>query len=259
MKFQTARKLLQGIPYILPELALELYEFIIRNKPEHCLELGFGHGASSCYMAAALDEVGSGHLTTVDRMPALEWQHPAIEELLEQTGLAHLVSIRREQAGYTWFLQKQIYENSRNGACMPCYDFCFIDGAKNWTIDSSAFFLVDKLLKDDSWILFDDLQWTYRSKLREGKTKSDGISLLTMDDDELDRPHLELIFQLLVMQHPAYSNFMVRDYWWAWAQKSAPGRRTLRMEVSERCKKIVHDWEEKHGRKYRKPFEPYDS
>ena len=36
---------------------------------------------------------------------------------------------------------------SSSNICQPIYDFCFIDGSKNWTIDSSAFFLVDKLLK----------------------------------------------------------------------------------------------------------------
>lgn len=257
MKFETIQQELKGIPYILPELAQELYSFIVEQKPSQCLELGFAHGVSSCYIAAALDEIGTGHLTTVDLLPAKAWQDPSIEELLKRTGLHSWVSVYREHTGYNWFLQKQIYQNSVNNHCSPIYDFCFIDGAKNWTIDGAAFFLVDKLLKENGWILFDDLQWTYQSKLDEGKSTSDGVTLDSMAIDELQRPHLELIYQLLVMQHPAYSNFFIRDFWWAWAQKSALGNREVMMEVSERCKKLVARWEEKHNKKYRIPFEPF--
>ena len=153
MDFTTIQKHLENIPYILPELARELYDFILETKPAQCLELGFGHGVSSCYIAAALDELGSGHLTTVDLVAAQEWQDPSIETLLEKTRLDSYVTVRREQTGYNWFLQKMIYRNSQGNSCTPLYDFCFLDGAKNWTIDSSAFFLMDKLLKDDGWLL----------------------------------------------------------------------------------------------------------
>lgn len=257
MDFATIQSQLQNIPYILPELARELYDFILENKPAQCLELGFGHGVSSCYIAAAFDELDSGHLTTVDLESAQEWQDPAIETLLERTGLSSYVTVSREKTGYNWFLQKKIYENSRDNRCTPIYDFCFLDGAKNWTIDSSAFFLMDKLLKDDGWLLLDDLQWTYQSKLEEGKVKSDGVSLTAMADDELQRPHLELIYHLLIMQHPAYSNFRVRDYWWGWAQKSTAGSKEVRMETSKRCLQLVANWEKKHNRRYRPPFEPF--
>ena len=74
MKFETVSKELEGIPYILPQLARELYDFILETGPEQCLELGFGHGVSSCYIAAALDELGTGRLTTVDLQGASEWQ-----------------------------------------------------------------------------------------------------------------------------------------------------------------------------------------
>lgn len=256
MKFVDILEQTKGIPYILPELAEILYNFILENQPSHCLELGFGHGVSSCFVAAALDEIGSGHLTTVDLEAAKEWQSPSIEDLLVKTGLGQWVSVYREQTGYNWFLQKKIAENSINNACTPIYDFCFIDGAKNWTIDSSAFFLTDKLLKPDSWLLFDDLQWTYQSKIEEGKKKSDGIILHSLSEEELRQPHIELIYQLLVMQHPEYSNFKVLDYWWAWAQKSSTGSREVYMEVSDRCLALIEKWENKHGMKYRIPFTP---
>lgn len=257
MDFLTIQKQVEGVPYILPELSRDIYSFIVENKPQHCLELGFGHGASSCYIAAALDEVGAGHLSTVDLYPAQVWQHPTIEELLKQSGLEQWVSVHRENTSYTWFLKKKIYENSAANCCTPIYDFCFIDGSKNWTIDSSAFFLVDKLLKPGGWILFDDLQWTYHSKLKEGKRKTNGVYMLDMGDDELHEPHLELIFQLLVMQHPDYSNFTVKDNWWGWAQKIPDGRKVPEFILSENYAIRLAAKEREMGRPHRAPFQPF--
>ena len=126
MKFEDIRSKIDGIPYIMPEMAQDLYNFILKYKPLHCLELGFAHGASSCYIAAALDEVGQGQLTCVDLISGLEWQKPSIEELMEQTGLGNLVTIEREHTGYNWFLKKMIMENSNDGQCSPVYDLCLI-------------------------------------------------------------------------------------------------------------------------------------
>lgn len=232
MQFETVKDHIVGVPYILDEMAADLYSFILKEEPRECLELGFGHGASSCYIAAALDEVGKGKLTSVDLLSGIEWQTPSIEELLERTGLTDRVEVHREHTGYSWFLGKQIERYTSNNRCIPIYDFCFIDGAKHWTTDAAAFFLVDKLLKPGGWLVFDDLRWTFQSKVDEGKRKLDGISLLTMRNEELNEPHIEKVFRLLVMQHPDYSNFRIKDDWWAWAQKEA-GSKEVKYDYSK--------------------------
>ena len=257
MKFDTIQRSIAGVPFIMPELARDIYNFILEHEPRHCLELGFGHGASSCYIAAALQEVGHGHLTAVDLEPAREWQQPAIEELLEHTGLTARVTVVREPTNYTWFLKRRIAERSENRVCRPLYDFCFLDGAKNWTIDSAAFFLMDKLLRPEGWLLFDDLQWTYAGKKADGKQTSDGVSLRAMGPDELEEPHIELIFQLLVMQHPAYANFHIKDNWWAWAQKTREGSRAPTFEHSPAYRRRLAEWEARTGRRHRAAFEPF--
>jgi len=257
MDWHSIQQHVEGIPYILPELARDIYDFILEFQPRQCLELGFGHGASSGYIAAALEEVGHGHLTTVDLLPAKEWQDPAIEDLLKRTGLQPWVTVVREPTSYNWFLKRQIAEQTRDMACQPVYDFCFLDGAKNWTVDSTAFFLMDKLLKPEGWILFDDLQWTYASKLKEGKIKTDGVSMHAMGPDELEQPHIELIFQLLVMPHPDYANFHIKDNWWAWAQKTRQGTKDLTITLSPAYRTRLAAWEARTGQRHRAPFEPF--
>ncbi len=257
MKFEEIRSLVKGVPYVMDDMAYDLYHHVLENKPDQCLELGFGHGASSCYVAAALDELGEGRLTSVDLVGAKEWQDPTIEQLLEKTGLRKWVNVVRENTGYNWFLKRMIASSTKENRCIPLYDFCFIDGAKNWTIDGAAFFLADKLIKQGGWLVFDDLQWTYESKLREGKKKTDGVSMLEMGEDELNQPHVELIFQLLVMQHPEYSNFLVKDDWWGWAQKTPSGEKNVTLTRSDGYLQRLGKWEEKHQKRKRRPFESF--
>jgi predicted O-methyltransferase YrrM len=220
MNFDEAHGHLKGIPHLGDAQARELYQFILREKPRRCLELGHAHGVSSAYIAAALDEVG-GHLDTVDLLSAAH-RSPNLETLLSKMGLSPLVKIHREVNSYTWFLKKKIASQSTGGECEPCYDFCFIDGAKNWTMDGLAFFLVDKLLKKDGWILFDDYNFTYEKYLKRREVL-DGITIRQLGPDERAEAHVELIYQLLVRQHPGYSNFIVQSNCWAWAQKTPGG------------------------------------
>ena len=82
MKYETIRSHLEGIPFMDPDRAEVLFNFVLQKKPSECLELGFAHGASSCYIAAALEELGRGHLTTVDLTSLAETRKPSIEDLL---------------------------------------------------------------------------------------------------------------------------------------------------------------------------------
>ena len=236
MKFQQIAAHLDGIPYTSPQKGQLFYNFILANAPRASLELGFAHGVSSCYIAAALAELGSGHLTCVD-LEVSKTFTPSIETLLDRTGLSSYVTVAREKTGYNWFLKKKIEERSVDTRCEPCYDFCFIDGAKNWTIDGFAFFLVDKLLKTPGWLLFDDYSWSYADQqARTGKTATAGIEHQQLSEEEFHKPHIAEIFQYLVMQHPGYSHFRIVDDQLAYAQKAHADARTLRLESAASIK-----------------------
>ncbi len=222
MKFDQVRQIVGATPYMAMDEAWELYHFILDQAPRRLLELGHAHGVSSLYMAAALDELGEGTLDTVDLATSAA-RVPNIEDLLAKSGLSRLVRVCREQNSYTWFLKKQIEVHAE-----PIYDFCFVDGPKNWTVDGLAFFLVDRLLRDNGWILFDDYGWTHAKHV--GREATDGISVRSLSEDEINTPQIEAVFRLLVMRHPAYSNFKLQDGWWAWAQKRGDGSRELSME-----------------------------
>ncbi len=237
MKFREIARQLDGVPYLSVEDGKLLYEHVIKTKPKNCLELGFAHGVSSCYIAAALKQNGAGRLTSVDLLSS-KMRKPSIEDLLHENGLQSLVTVVREVNSYNWYLKREIEKQTRGGICQPIFDFCFIDGSKNWTIDGFAFFLVDKLLKEGGSILFDDYGWSYSE--HDDKQATDGISHREMSRDQLESPNIELIFQLLVMQHPNYSNFKVHDNSWAWARKTRSDAKVVTLHTKASIKYMVY-------------------
>jgi predicted O-methyltransferase YrrM len=220
MRFETVAASVDGIPYASRDQGRVLYDHIRRTQARDVLELGTGHGVSACYMAAALHENGTGHITTVDSCHAT-FADPTPEELIARVGLTEFVTIDRRFSTYTWFLKCELEREAS-------YDFCFIDGQKNWTTDGLAVMLVERLLRQDGWLLLDDLDWRYADK---GEPVSDWISLASLTQEERETPHVRAVFELLVMRHPSFGEFRIQDDWWGWAKKTAAARPALHIDV----------------------------
>ena len=212
MRFEAIKETVKGVPYISVQNARYLYDLIVSERLTRILELGIAHGTATCYMAAALEEIGGGAITSVDLLQTeLEFQ-PTPEEQLARANLSQFVRIVRMQTGYAWFLHDEIKRLTENDSCAPEYDLCIIDGPKNWTIDGLAFFLVDKLLNENGVIIFDDYRWTY-SEASNRREETDGITHRSLSEAERVIPHVREIFELLVKQHPNYSHFYRIDDW----------------------------------------------
>lgn len=205
-----------------PELGRHVYQHIRATQPEQTLELGTAHGVSAVYIAAALEANGRGHLTTVDHAGAAF--DPAPEDVIAQAGLAHRVTIVREHSSYNWFLKEEIEQASdADGNCAPRYDFCYLDGSKNFNLDGLAVVLVEKLLRPGGWLLMDDLEWTYQQHNPWILPRGDGRPLGPLSEAERTQPHLRAVFELLVKQHPSFTRLKREDEWYGWVQK-LPGQ-----------------------------------
>jgi predicted O-methyltransferase YrrM len=206
-----------------------VYDHVRTTRPAEVLELGTAHGVGAAYLAAALEANGSGRLTTVDFAGAA--YDPTPEAVLARAGVAERVRIVREFSSYTWWLKEQVQERSdRDGNVEPLYDFVYLDGAKNWTIDGLAVVLVEKLLRPGGWLLMDDLDWTYAQDPRREAT--DGIVHRELSEAERTQPHLRAVFELIVAQHPAFTDLRVQDEWWGWARKAPGEPRRYSVETS---------------------------
>jgi predicted O-methyltransferase YrrM len=196
-----------------------VYDHVRTTRPAEVLELGTAHGVGAAYLAAGLHDNGAGRLTTVDFEGAS--YDPAPEALLARAGVGARVDVVRAYSSYTWWLKEQIQERSdRHGNCEPRFDFVYLDGSKNWTIDGLAVFLVEKLLRPGGWLLMDDLDWTYAQE--PDRAATDGVVHRELSEAERTEPHLRAVFDLIVAQHPSFTDVRVQDEWWGWARK-APG------------------------------------
>ena len=218
----------EGVPFMSRAEGRIVYEHVRRDRPEAVLDLGTAHGVSSAYIAAALEANGSGGVTTVESS-VVRFEDPTAEELLDRVGLTHRVAIDRSFSTYTWFLKERIEARSdAAGNCEPLYDFCYLDGAKDWTTDGLAVVLVEKLLRPNGWLLIDDLDWTFAS------VRDDEIGLINiarLSERERRQPHLRAVFDLIVKQHPSFTELRIQDGWWGWARKAPGEPRRLSLET----------------------------
>ena len=208
MKPHEVKKIVGDLRHMSLRNGKRITEFIRQNRIRRILELGFCHGVSTCYMAAALDEYNGGSITTID----LEWAknaEPNIEQLLEKVGQRDKVTCYYEQTSYTWRLMNFLEENPS-----PRFDLCYLDGAHNWFVDGLAFFLVDRLLLPNGWIIFDDLDWTYA----RSTTLKNRDMVKAMPIEERETPQVRKVYELLVKTHPSYGDFRTEDGW-AYAHK----------------------------------------
>jgi predicted O-methyltransferase YrrM len=235
MEFEAIAEAVRGFRNMTPEQGRRVYDHLRSTKPEEILELGTSYGVSAAYMAAALEANGEGRVTTIDHV-----RSNSPQELLERVDPAvvrRINLVRIEDSSYNWWLKEQVAARSdASGNCAPLYDFCYLDGSHNWTVDGLAVVLIEKLLKPGGWLLLDDLNWDYRSDphgLRER-----GI-FFPLSRSELTTPHVRGVFDLIVKPHPAFGDLRVEDREWAWARKSTAETRHLSVKVSRSLRAAV--------------------
>jgi predicted O-methyltransferase YrrM len=237
MEFEAVAAAVDGIPFMSPVLGRRVYDHIRSTAPERILELGTAHGVGAAYMAAALDANGTGHLTTVDHAGA-DFD-PAPADVLARAGLTHRVTVVKEHSSYNWFLKQQIEAASdAAGNCVPVYDFCYLDGSKNWNVDGLAVVLIEKLLRPEGWLLMDDLEWTYAHN-HWIEPSGDGHPLGPLSESERTESHLLAVFELIVKQHPSFTRFIREDAWYGWAQKRPDAPRRYELTSSRPLSALV--------------------
>jgi predicted O-methyltransferase YrrM len=179
-----------------------IYQHIIATRAKDCLELGTAFGATACVMAAAVEEIGGGLVTTVDRIERIP---VGIAELANAVSLGSYIRPVVHDAGYNWFLLHRLREHTTGRTCEPCYDFCFLDGAHVWEPDALAALLVVRLLRPGGWLLLDDLHW--HPKDHPGWQQA----FAQLSQEELETRAVGQVFDLVLKPHPALSHFVLSN------------------------------------------------
>ncbi len=224
--FEAVARAVAGVPFMSPAQGRTVFDHVSATRPMHALELGTAHGVGAAYIAAALPP--GGRLVTVDHAGAA--YDPPPEDVLARAGVADRVDIVREHSSYTWWLKIEL-ESARS---QPRFDFAYLDGAKNWTVDGLAVLLLERVLRPGGWLLMDDLHWTYGDD--PGRAVADGVTVRALSPAERGEPHLRAVFDLLIAGNPAWTDLRVQDDWWAWARRrredEAVGPQRVRVETT---------------------------
>jgi predicted O-methyltransferase YrrM len=228
VEFEAIAEAVRGFRNMTPEQGRRVYDHVRSTRPSEILELGTSYGVSAAYMAAALDANGEGRITTVDHV-----RSNSPRELLDRVDPAvirRIDLVRIDDSSYNWWLKEQVAARSDSaGHCDPLYDFCYLDGAHNWTLDGFAVVLIEKLLRPGGWLLLDDLNWVHRADPHGMRER--GV-FFPLSKSELNTPHIRGVFELIVKPHPAFGDLRVEDEEWAWARKSASEPHRLSVQVS---------------------------
>ena len=203
---------LEQISHMTLDQAMKLRQIMIEGAYTNILELGFFHGKSSALIAAILEEMGRGHLTTID-IPYAMKVSPRIEEVLASVGLSEKVTIYYEHSDCAWRLMRFLESEPQ-----PRFDLAYIDDGHTWAATGFQFFLVDKLLAPGGCIVFDDLDWTFQEWLDNDSTGSipDNLRkhlIKTMSEEERRTPQIRKTWDLLVNAHPGYEKFRTDGTW----------------------------------------------
>ena len=182
------------------EQAEIIRDLILAEDAQDIIEIGFFKGKSSAYIAATLEDRGSGSLATFDMRSAANHE-PNIETLLEKTNLSHRVTPYYCKRSYTWELQRLISAPER-----PQFDFCYFDGWHTWDTSGFGVILIDMLLRPGGLILLDDMNW---SIARSPHYQKNPKLSQRYDEDEKTSQPVRLIWDT-VLKHFGYEH--VREY-----------------------------------------------
>jgi predicted O-methyltransferase YrrM len=211
--FKRVKTQFDDLPYMRHSHATVMRDLIIEHHARDILEIGFYHGKSSAYLAAILEDLGRGHLVTIDFFNARR-REPNIEQVLSTLELAHRVTPIYAQRSYTWEMAKMIQATPR-----PQFDLCYFDGGHTWDVTGFGFLLVDMLLRPGGWIVFDDLPWTMDAAIQERGSMP--RPWRACSPDERAAPAVKLVFDLLV-PHLGYTDQQIVNHGqWGIARKPA--------------------------------------
>jgi len=200
-----------NLQYMKRPQAEFMRDFIREHDCKNILEVGFFKGKSSAYFAAILEDLGRGHLVTIDKRNAMGLS-PNINQVLEQAGLLHRATPIFAERSHTWELGKMIRSGKR-----PQFDLCYFDGGHTWDVTGFGFFLVDVLLRPGGWIIFDDLDWTISKSLSRSPQRGDAYK--GFSNDEKESPGVRMVFEHLVT-HLGYTDIReVSRFSWGIARK----------------------------------------
>lgn len=213
-KFDVVHASFGHLKYMRRSHALYMRELITTYDIEYVLELGTYHGKGTAYLAAILEDLGRGRVTTLDRCDCLR-HSPNVHEVLAEVRLEHRVDVRLHPRSFTMTLMQMLEAHPR-----PTFDLCYLDGAHTWDGTGFAFFLIDKLLTPGGWLVMDDLDWTIAGSPSYRAAEASGLThpWTQYSVEEKEMRQVRKVWDLLVGE-AGYTRHEEKHLGWGIARK----------------------------------------
>jgi predicted O-methyltransferase YrrM len=142
---------------VVAAYAEALYRAVLDQAPGRVLEVGMAYGVTSLAILAALEELGSGELVSVDPFQSSDWRGIGVLNV-ERAGFAGRHRVIEE---FDYLALPRLLEDGAK------FDLAYIDGWHNFEYVLLDFFYADKMLAPGAIVGFNDCDWLpVRSVLR---------------------------------------------------------------------------------------------
>ncbi|MEK6889510.1 MAG: class I SAM-dependent methyltransferase [Nanoarchaeota archaeon] len=177
-------------------------DFIRENKIKSYAEIGCNYGNTAFLVAQALP-IG-GEMFLFDYPEYITIAKEKLRKIAREKKLKirFYSNSRRRKDSYCWTLLELVKRKKK------IFDYVYLDGSHDFTIDGLSFFLIDRLLKVGGYIDFDDYNWTFsKSAVNDPKINPKILEKYTYY--QLTTSHVKLIIDFLVRPMKRYKEIKI--------------------------------------------------
>jgi hypothetical protein len=173
---------------------------IVEHRPKCYAELGSNIGHTSRKVALALPSGAEMHL--FDYADCIERTKTALDRCGRvDVRYIYYPNSRRARDSYCWSLMDLLAQRK----CV--FDYVYIDGSHDLTVDGFAFFLVDRLLQVGGLVEFDDYDWSFETS-RTLNPRRHPVTASWYTEEQMRNPHVKMIVDHLVKPDARYQEVL---------------------------------------------------
>ncbi len=180
------------------------------SEPLDVAEIGVGIGATSVEIVRTMN--GCGRLYLFDFIDKVNNLKKDLDGVSFANGLrieAHGNS-RQRYNSYAWTLSKLLQSAVVSGDTLGLFDVVFLDGAHTFHHDAAACAVLKELVRENGFIVFDDMYWSFSKSSTMNPTKNPAIKE-DYTDEQLVQPHVEIIVDCLMRTDPRFKQIFLSD------------------------------------------------
>jgi len=172
-------------------------EYVKKVNAKSYAEIGCNYGNTSYVVAKDMPEGSTIYLFDYPEYIKITKEKLKNIEKEKNLKIIYFSNSEKERDSYCWNLIGLVEKKQK------IFDYVYLDGAHDFTIDGFAFFLIDRLLRVNGYIEFDDYNWTFGKSPTVNPLK-DKTTSKKYTQKQINTPHIKLIVDNLIKPNKRY-------------------------------------------------------